>query len=463
MKPSTTQLITHPIILASVGAVVVIAIASAWYYRSATRIPVPGVGNEGAGVLEITGAGTVEPSENPDLSFAAGGRVTSVTARVGNTVYRGQTLASLDTSALAAQRAQASANVEAAQARLAQLQAPARTEDVSAKQTAIAQANAALTNLYATIATGISQAYDKSFSGLSQNTDTLFNQANSNNPTLVFYNTNGTTASAAISARINALNELTTWQSETAALSSAASHGQIDSALVTSLSHLQILRSYGDALLTALSGAVPSNTFSQSSITAAQISVASYRDSINALISALQSDQQQITSGKLAIQSATDALAQVTASATPAEIAAQQATIAAAQANVQSIDAQIRNEIIVAPFSGTVASVGVKTGDIVAANTPAISLNPESALQIVIYFSEIDVTKIHVGDTAQVTLDAYGNARAFQAQVVSIDSAPSKTGANASGTGYKVTLQFAKSDPAITSGMTANIIIPLTK
>jgi HlyD family secretion protein len=461
MKPSTKQLLTHPITLASIAAVVVIAFASAFYYSSATRVPVVNDSvTDASSTAMLTGSGTVEPSENPDLTFAAGGRVTSVSAVVGHTVYSGQVLASLDTSALYAQRAQAVANVQAAQARLAQLQAPARTQDVAAKQTAVAQANTALSNLYMSVATGILQSYDRSFSSLSQNTDSLFNQANSSNPSFVFYTYTSTASSLAVSSRVAALSELSTWQSETSALSSASAPDQIDAALKASIAHLQILRAYGDAVLSALTSAIPSNGSSQASISAAQISAASYRDSINSLISTLQSNQQQILSARLAIQSATDALGQVTAGATPEEIAAQNAAIAAAQASVQTIDAQIRNEVIVAPFSGTVASVNIKQGDIAAANTPAISLNPESALQIVVYFSEIDVTKIHVGDSARVTLDAYGNDRSFDAHVVSIDSAPSSAGPDR---GYKATLQFLKSDPAITSGMTANITIPLTK
>ena len=174
--------------------------------------------------------------------------------------------------------------------------------------------------------------------------------------------------------------------------------------------------------------------------------------------------QQQITSGELAVTQATDALNQTNAPATPQDIAAQEAQVAAAQAQIDSVNAQIANEIIVAPFSGTVASINVKTGDIVAPNTTAMSLNPESALQVVAYFNEIDITKVKVGMKANVTLDAYGNGTQFPVTVVSVDTAPSPTSdAPGAQTGYKATFQFEKSDPAITSGMSANLSIPLTQ
>ena len=62
--------------------------------------------------------------------------------------------------------------------------------------------------------------------------------------------------------------------------------------------------------------------------------------------------------------------------------------MAAAQAQIDSINAQIQNEIVVAPFAGTVASVRiVKVGDSVAPNSVAVCRSThKSALQVVAYF-----------------------------------------------------------------------------
>ena len=384
----------------------------------------------------------------------------SVSARVGATVYQGQVLASLDTSALAAQRASAQAQLSAAEANLAQMLAGARAEDVAAKQTAIDQANTTLINLYGSSETSVLSAYDKVLGGFSQNTDNLFNQAQSSNPSLAFSTSDNQLAILAVTNRVQAQSELAAWQNETSTLSPSTRPSEIEAALSGSLAHLFVLRTYSDSLISALASATASNTFGQAAINTAQISVGAYQSNINALIATLQGQSQQIASQKLAVQSAKNALDQVKAGSTQNQVAAQRASVAAAQAQVQNINAQINNELLVAPFSGTVASVQIKSGDTVAANAPAISLNPESALQIEAYFSEIDITKVHVGASAEATLDAYGDARIFPTTVVSVDSAPSQ---NAGGTGYKATFQFQKSDPAISSGMTANITIPLTQ
>ncbi|HEV8677366.1 MAG TPA: HlyD family efflux transporter periplasmic adaptor subunit, partial [Candidatus Paceibacterota bacterium] len=72
------------------------------------------------------------------------------------------------------------------------------------------------------------------------------------------------------------------------------------------------------------------------------------------------------------------------------------------------------------------------------------------------YFSETDIVHIAVGSQANITLDAYGSSRIFPATVVSVDRSPTtQSGVPA----YKVTMQFAENDPAITPGMTANASI----
>jgi HlyD family secretion protein len=460
----SNPLFTHPLVLGSIALVVVVAIGSGIYYRVETAVPnttVSATDDATSTTQSLTATGTVEPAQNPNLAFQSGGRVASVAVGDGAHVYAGEVLASLDTATLDAARAGAEAALQNQQANLAQLEAPPRAVDVAAKQTAIDQAQVALQNAYTDAATAIAQAYDKSFSSVSSNTDTLFNQASSNNPTLVFTTTNTQNSVNAVNARGTAEASLAIWNTETLSLSGDTS-AQIETELTLSLAHLADVRAYTDALLVALGTAVPSSNFGSASVAAAEASVDGLQSSINGLISSLQSAEQQIAGDNLAVESAQNALNQLNAGATPQSIQAAQAEVAAAQAQVANIDAQIQNSIVVAPFAGTVASVQVKTGDTVAPNTTAISLNPESALQVVAYFTAIDIANVKVGAPADVTLDAYGNARHFAAQVVSVDTAPSPVSeATGAPQGYKTTLEFLSADPAITSGMGANITIPL--
>lgn len=456
------EVLGHPIVLASLGAVVVIAAASGLYYVSSTRVPsVDSATEASATAAVVTGNGTVEPAQNPDLAFASGGRVTRIPVAVGDKVSQGQLLASLDTAALSAQRAQAAANLKSQQAKFNEMKAGARQVDVSAKQTAVSQAQLTLSNAYQNVAATLSNAYGQSSNAVHTDSDALFDNPNANNPSMLFTISNAQAGLALVNKRIALNLELPQWQSELTSLSSQSSPAQLDAALASSLSHMISVREYASYLLTALNNAVPSNNFTQAQITAALSPAGTLLNTVNGLVTSLQSTQQTLAADKLAVQSAQDALNQTLAGSTPQEIEAQQAQVDAAAASVANVDAQIANATVVAPFSGTVASVHVKKGDIVPPNTAAVSLNPTSALQIIVYFSEIDITKIRVGQVAQATLDAYGNSRVFPAQVVEVDTSPTQTGGNT--TGYKATLQFAQTDPAVSSGMTANVTIPISQ
>jgi len=466
MKTTYREIALHPLVLGAIGLVVVIAGGSALYYVSVTKAPVGDMDASAAttSVQMLTATGIVEPAQNPDLAFVSGGRVVRVNVAVGQTVSSGQVLASLDTSALVAQRANAAANLASQQAKLSEMQAGPRAVDTQAKQTAVDQAKQTLQNAYINAATMLSDAYDKSHSGISSNTDTLFNQPNTPSPTLVFGTTNTQAGVDAGNARSAANNAFANWSTELATINSASTPSDLDTALMVAITNLQTLRDFNNKLLLALSGAVSSGNFSQAQITAAQTSVGALRDTINGLVVSLQGTEQQLANDKLAVQSAQDALNQVLAGPSPQDIQAEQAQVDAANANVQLYNAQISNSIVVAPFSGTVSSVRVKSGDIALANTVAISLNPKSALQVVAYFTAIDITKIKVAMPAAITLDAYGSAKQFTATVVSIDTAPSPVSdAPNAPTGFKATFQFENSDPSITSGMGANISIPISR
>jgi HlyD family secretion protein len=78
---------------------------------------------------ELAASGTVEATE-ADLGFETAGRIARVAPREGDSVAAGQELAALESEELDAARAAAAAQVDAARARLAELERGARSEEV---------------------------------------------------------------------------------------------------------------------------------------------------------------------------------------------------------------------------------------------------------------------------------------------------------------------------------------------
>ena len=76
---------------------------------------------------------------------------------------------------------------------------------------------------------------------------------------------------------------------------------------------------------------------------------------------------------------------------------------------------------------------------VVTPGVPMLSLTNNGGLKIETNVSEADVAKVKDGDTANVTLDAYGTGTIFPATVATIDSAETTVNGTPA---YKVTLYF---------------------
>jgi multidrug efflux pump subunit AcrA (membrane-fusion protein) len=85
----------------------------------------------------VAASGTIEPAHAADLDFGVSGRVTAVTVKVGDTVRKGETLATVGTAALAADEAAAEATVTSGREKV--------DADGSASAAQVAADNAALT------------------------------------------------------------------------------------------------------------------------------------------------------------------------------------------------------------------------------------------------------------------------------------------------------------------------------
>jgi HlyD family secretion protein len=126
------------------------------------------------------------------------------------------------------------------------------------------------------------------------------------------------------------------------------------------------------------------------------------------------------------------------------KIATAQATLAQRQEDVASLQ-------IKAPVSGTVSGLAVTVGDKVSANQQLMRVADYGAMQIVIGVDELDIAKVQVGQSAQITLDALPGKR-YRGKVTAI--APEGTVKNDIAT-FSVTVQIEEPQ-GILAGMTAS-------
>ena len=113
-----------------------------------------------------------------------------------------------------------------------------------------------------------------------------------------------------------------------------------------------------------------------------------------------------------------------------------QAGVQTAQTGLSSANKNLGRTTLVAPMSGVISSLSIKKGERVAGNsfsigTEMMRVADMSILEVRVDVGENDVVKVHLGDSADVEVDAYNN-RKFKGIVTQIASSiKSGTGAAA--------------------------------
>ncbi len=443
------ELLQNKAVQIALAVVAVIVAGSLAYYLIESQPPKVSLVKVSQGniVEDVTVNGLVSPVQNPTLSFEVGGQVRTVQVAAGQKVTAGSFLAALDTGIL-------SASMSAAEAKLNQLESGPRDVDVAGLQTSVLNAQQTLSNIYTNYPQSLLSSLNSAQSAINTRADALFDFSNSEYPVLLGTIQNPSVKVTVDTERIALNREFAIWQSEISTITNSATPDQLRTATAKSIQHLETIRSFLDDLI----GAINQEQVATSVAHIQQVNDLGNANAalttINGLITSLTNEGQSITTQQLAVQSAQNQLDQVNAGAAIQDIQAQRAQVA-------GIQAQLRQQEIIAPFTGTVASVSIKPGDAVSANTPAISLIPNGTFEVDLYLAENDVAKVKIGDKADVMLDAYGVGQNFPATVGTVEASPSIDPHSNGGTsgGYKVTLIFDSADPSIVNGMHASAII----
>ncbi len=457
-KIKKIQLLKHPYIIGAGAAIILIAGVSYAYYKSNSVLPAYKISQveRGAITQEVDVSGQVNPAQSADLGFVIGGKIALVNVQIGQSVSAGQTLVELSNSDLVAQLNQAQADVDGQTAKLKEMENGPRPEQVALSTTQLQKAQQDLNNIYSGVYDTIQDAYSKADDAVRKQTDDLFTNPETQLPALNFQPADNQLKINSESQRAAVNSELASWNSELETMSSNSSDSDLENEIENSQNHLAAIRDFLDILVNALSSAVPTPSFPQSSIDSYKNNLSIARTEVNGAISELNAESQTIKSQKLVVQTYQDQLNVTKAGYTQEEIDAQQAQVDHYLATLKNVQAQIAKGIITAPFSGIVSAVNAKLGEIASPNVSAISLISGKQFEIDTYVSEADIAKIKTGNDANVTLDAYGSSPVFPAKVVTID--PAQTVVNGAPS-YKVVLQFNNDDSRVKAGMTANVSI----
>lgn len=143
--------------------------------------------------------------------------------------------------------------------------------------------------------------------------------------------------------------------------------------------------------------------------------VAKAQSSLDTLIA------QQESGENVAITTAQEQQAAAAIQEAEANLSQVYGALAQAQAGVAKVQAQIENNIIYAPFSGTVARLDFEVGRSVTPGYAGVTIVTDGENELVMSIPEIDVAKVQVGDASEIILDAYGAGVVWSGVLSEID------------------------------------------
>jgi HlyD family secretion protein len=159
-----------------------------------------------------------------------------------------------------------------------------------------------------------------------------------------------------------------------------------------------------------------------------------------------------LASADAQVASAAAAMESLLAGPTGAELREAQINVEQARLSLEEAQTDLAKAQLSAPIDGTILSVDVNLGQQVSSGANAVTMADLAQLKLTVNVAEVDISKLQLGQVAEITLDALPE-QVFNGIVTQI--APSS--ASESGVvNYPVTIQLADADlTGVRPGMTA--------
>ena len=404
-------------------------------------------------VQEVSVTGNAEPAHAVDLAFERTGRVARIYVSVGEEVSAGASLVALENSDIVAQLRDAEARVSIEQAVLDELLRGTRQEEVRAQEIKVENAQTTLNDAKKNLVDVILDAFTKGDDAIRNKLDQIFVNPQGGNYNIHFTVNNPQLESDIETGRASIETTLDAWQVSLAGLSAQNDPSSFYAIAKTNITDIRSLLDKA-ALVVNQTQAGP--TISQATLDGYKTDIAAARTVVNTASSNLSSAQEKLQNAISSLSYEEQQLIVKTAGATSEAIRVQEAKLDQAEAAVIARQADLAKTILRSPLHGIITKQDTEVGQIVTAGPHVVSLISESEFEIKVNIPETDITNVKIGNSARVTLDAYGKEEEFGAHVVMID--PAETVIEGVVT-YKTTLQFDERDERIKPGMTANVDI----
>ncbi len=441
----------------------------------AMLLPLTGCqGSAGSGAIDkLRASGTIAARE-VEVAAEVGGAVKEVAVEEGDRVKEGDVLFRLDDELLRAQRAQAEAGLRLAQARLDEVKAGARSEEVVGAQAALEAAKAQLAKAQQgarpeEVASG-QAAVDAARAGVRTAGGGLAAAQAALQKALA----GATAEDIAIAERLVEQAKNTLWGAQSqrdgicGSVGVATRQSDCDGAKAGVQSATEAVRIAELQLQQVRGGARPED------IAAAKAQVEQGQGQLSATEAQLRQAEaglaqlkngasaEDIAIAKAGVDRARAAYDMVTAGARAETMEAARAQLDAAQAALKLVDVQLGKTVIHAPLSGVVLTRNIEPGEIAVPSSTVIVIGRLDEVELTVYVPEDVYGQVQVSQRVEVSVDSFALER-FAGSVVRIADKAEFTPRNVQtvegrrSTVYGVKIRVLNPELKLKAGMPADV------
>ena len=138
------------------------------------------------------------------------------------------------------------------------------------------------------------------------------------------------------------------------------------------------------------------------------------------------------------------------------DVASLRAGVEQASIAYQKAQSDLKDYELIATATGTISDIAPSIGEQISMNAPVMSMVSEGRFDVEAKVPESDISKITVGQTAKITLDAYGDETTFVGTVSEKDPAETKV---QDAVYYKIHVMIDPAGKDVKPGMTANVTV----
>lgn len=388
-------------------------------------------------VQEVASTGKVKPAEEVELGFDRSGRVSSVYKVVGDTVSKGETIASLEAGEAIGDLEKAKAILREETIKLENIKINSPTTRLLAEEGMLN----ALRDAFASADDAVRNKADQFFENVPANPrfEVTFEDGN-----FKHYFSVSTDVAADLNNRRKAIETMfVEWEKELKTINSS----NYSNFSTKTASNLELVSAFLDRMASAVNSFAPSDFTYETTVSGYKTSINTARSNITLATTDLVSAREKLKNSPTQIGSGYN------------DVLEQEAKVAQARAAVSSLESSALKYMIRAPFAGIITKQDAKLGGTVSGGESLVSLISDQKMYIEANISEINVGKLVVGNKVNVTFDAFpgqeflGTVSFIEPGDVVIDGVVN----------YKIRVTLDEDNTMIKSGLTANLKIETSK